>query len=75
MKRISGYLAKSEITSVGVGEDFSERIQPMWLHQKPLIGECRSRSVSEKRWCSRWLPAHHSGPFCIAIEPPKAKMN
>ena len=48
------------------------RIQPQWLHQKPLRGVCGSRSVSEKRWCSRWCPAHQSGPFCEALAPPTA---
>src|SRR5215207_5516272 len=47
MNRSSGYLAKSLIASVGVALYLSARIQPTWLHQKPLSGEWMSRSVSE----------------------------
>ena len=46
MKRSSGYLAKSRMSSGFQSLFFAHRIQPTWLHQKPLRGEWRSSSVS-----------------------------
>jgi hypothetical protein len=49
MKRSSGYFAKSRIWFRSASLYASQRIQPTWLHQNPRLGECTSRSVSEKR--------------------------
>src|SRR5215475_6163872 len=68
-QRISGYCAKSLIWSTLVSLYLSQRIQPTWLHQKPLRGEWMSRSVSENLWWLRWFDAHHSGPFCAHVRP------
>ena len=56
----------------GAGVVSSDRIQPAWLHQKPLRGVCGSSTVSVKRWWMRWCPAHQRGPFCTAVPPPTA---
>ena len=42
MKRSSGYLAKSLISSYSVAPYLSQRIHPTWLHQKPRLGEWMS---------------------------------
>src|ERR1700688_3916515 len=50
-QRNSGYLLKSPMSSTFVVLYRSDRIHPTCDHRKPRkLGECRSSSVSEKRW-------------------------
>ena len=53
-----------------------ERIQPMWLHQKPsCFGLWMSSGVSEYLWWWRWLDAHHRTPFWADVWPSSARRN
>src|SRR5678815_5202855 len=50
-QRSSGYLRRSLTWCSSVSSNFSERIQPTWLHQKPSIcAECTSPVRSLLRW-------------------------
>jgi hypothetical protein len=72
-QRSSGNRARSGMADHCVVVYSRDKIQPMCAHHRPRArGECRSVSRSAWRWWTRWLPAHHSGPFCRHKVPPTA---